>query len=228
MTDSVHEGGDCLISMKKGIDQIEKRCRARMMAPIQRVMPQISEWGGERSGQSVMLCPIDSMFNLSRQHGPYGLMTAYLYEGEPQLGTLFLPKHGETMVAERGRGTYYNDSKIKVIGRTELPDAIIRCDCFDQDERVGWIVDTLTENRVRWQNFDSPAEAFTALVTGKVEGYVSPCMDPSHIGGYLVMQEAGIIVTDSKGKDLDAESPNIVAARPGLHEQLLELIGRVL
>ncbi len=232
MTRSVHEGGSYLISAPehRKVGEIEKGCRNRMMNELRRAMPQISEWNGGRSDQSVVLCPLDSSINFSRHHGPYGLMAALMYEGEPQLGAIFLPKHGEFVVAERGKGAYYNDSKIVVPERDELHGAIVRCDhlVYDGKEQVGWVIQALIENEVEWQNFGSPAEAFMSLIRGKVDGYVSPCIDPSHVGGYLMMEEAKIMVTDSRGKALDNESTNVVAAKPGLHEQLLEIIGNAL
>src|SRR5208283_5093970 len=180
--------------------------------------------------QSVVLCPLYCTINFSRHHGPYGLMAALMHEGEPQLGAIFLPKHAEFVIAERGRGAYYNDAKIIVSERDDLHGAIVRCDhmAYDGKEQVGWVIQALIENEVEWQNFGSPAEAFMSLIRGKVDGYVSPCIDPSHIGGYIAMEEARVIVTDSKGKALDNESTNVVAARPGIHERLLEIIGKAL
>lgn len=232
MTNSAHDGGNYLISSsgQRKAWEIEKGCRNRMMNALRRAMPQISEWDSRRSGQSAVLCPLDSMINFTRGHGPYGLMAALVFEGESQCGAIYLPKHAEFVIAEKGRGAYFNDSKIVASGREELHGAVIRCDhmVYDGKEQVGLIIQALIENEVEWQNLGSPAEAFMSLIRGKADGYVSPCIDPSHMGGYLAMEEARVMVTDSKGKAIDNESIGIVAARPGIHEQLLELVGNVL
>lgn len=230
IANSVQEGGGYLASSQKDAAQIEKRCRAKMVNEIRRIAPQLSYWGDGRSEQGVVLCPVDSILNLSRNHGPLGVMAAYVDRDEPVLGALFLPKSAEFMIAERGKGTYANNTRVIVDGDDDLTGAIIRCDytgCGDK-RPVGNIIQVLIENDLEWQNFGSPADAFVAVIRGKADGFVSPCMDPLHMGGYIVMEEAKVIVTDSDGKPLTMDSKSVIAARPGIHERLLELIGQAL
>jgi myo-inositol-1(or 4)-monophosphatase len=153
-------------------------------------------------------------------------MAAYLIEGEPVFGALFLPKQAEFIIGERGEGAYFNEGKVSVNAKYELSGALIRCDYTGSEESkdFGYIIQALIENDIGWQNFGSPADAFATVIREKADGYVSPRMYPSYFGGYLAMDEAGIVVTDSDGKALGIGSKNIVAARPGIHEQLLELV----
>lgn len=215
---------------KKTAYELERRCREQIVRQIKKTDPLISLWGEEEREpqRALAICPLDSADNFARGIGPFGVMAAYIQEGTPVFGALFLPMTVEMVVAERGKGARMNGKRFSVCGRADMSRALVCCSLgvYGEDNLpIGLdIVPRLAESAVSWRNLGSPALEFVSLAGGMIDGLIIPAQESAHATGYLIMQEAGAKVTDSHGKPFSLYSQNIIAANPGLHGPLLELV----
>lgn len=65
---------------------------------------------------------------------------------------------------------------------------------------------------------------YARLARGQLHGIVTPIAESVHAAGYLLMHEAGALVTDMGGMEAGLQSKTIVAANPALHPKLLQLM----
>jgi myo-inositol-1(or 4)-monophosphatase len=235
---AVQKAGGCLKSSaysNKAPHEIERRCRDIMLKALKSADPMVGTWN-EREGKNgetgTTICPLDAILNFSRGIGGYGVMAAYIESGVPTYGAIYMPESEELFLAEKGKGVRLNGRKVSAASRQNISRALICCDCETYDESMrphaSGVIEALAKNAVPWRNFGSPASAFSAFAVGRIDGFIAPCQDSSHAAGYLVMQEAGALVTNKDGKEYTTYSESVVAANPELHERLLDIVAKSL
>ncbi|MDI6721502.1 MAG: inositol monophosphatase family protein [Candidatus Aenigmarchaeota archaeon] len=62
------------------------------------------------------------------------------------------------------------------------------------------------------------------LAKGSFDACITPLAEPFHSAGYIIMEEAGAVVTDYEGNPHSLGSRTIVAANPALHQKVLGLV----
>jgi myo-inositol-1(or 4)-monophosphatase len=220
-------------SSDKAPHEIARRCRGIMLQALQSSAPMVGMLG-ERPGDDsgLTICPLDAMLNFSRGIDGYGVMAAYIESGVPLYGALYMPESDELFLAERGKGVRLNGRKVGSASRRDISRALVCCECgtYDEDMRphASGVIEALARNGIPWRNLGSPASAFTAFAVGRIDGFIAPCQDSAHAAGYLIMQEAGALVTGKDDRDYTIYSGSVVAANPELHERLLEIVGKAL
>jgi len=215
---------------KKSPYDIEKKCKELMLREIREVEPSISVFGEENknSGGSIALCPLDSVVNFSREIGPYGAMAAYIENGQPEFGAVYLPLSEEMLTADRGKGARHNGRKISTSNRNDLKRAVVCCDCSSYDMKMRPMglgaIEALAKNTIVWRNIGSLAAEFALLALGRIDGLIVPSRESAYTAGFLIIEEAGTKLTDGKGRPFSLTSANIVAASPNLHKELLDIV----
>jgi myo-inositol-1(or 4)-monophosphatase len=217
---------------RKTLYELERRCAERMRSELRSAEPSVSFLGeGDDDGKAFAICPLDSTLNYSSGFGSFGVMAAYMEGGEPLLGALHMPLEGITITAERGKGARSEGRKISAGGSGDLRRAIVCCECTAYLHEGGRdvplftaMLEALSRAGVPWRNTGSPAQAYASLAMGMTDGFLSPLREGTHAAGYLVMREAGAVITDGRGNRFSMASAGIVAAGRQLHGQLLEAV----
>ncbi|MFN7991093.1 MAG: inositol monophosphatase family protein [Candidatus Micrarchaeia archaeon] len=216
-------------SSRKTAYDMEKRARDLMVRTIRAADPSVSLWGEAQEGaRAVSICPLDSPVNFSRGFGEFGVMAAIIEEGSPVFAVISLPERGSMVTAERGRGARADGRKLSASRRDDIRASLVCCYCdmYSDGEYAPGIeaIGALSRNGIAWRNTGSPAADYAAVAAGAIDGVVVPLHEASHAAGFLVMQEAGAVVTDLEGKPFSVFSAGVVAAGPNLHQGILEVV----
>lgn len=195
------------------------------------------EFGGPQltSGTAWVLDPIDGTFNYSSGHPLSGMLLALVHEGEPVLGLTWLPILGRRYAAVRGGPVLLNDVPLPPLGPGKLAEAMIGFGTFNVDS-AGRIpgrfrFDLLgplsrLSSRVRIHGSTGIDLAFTA--SGVLGGTIVFGHHPwDNAAGVALVRAAGGVVTDLAGDPWTIESGSVLAAAPGVHEELLDMISTV-
>lgn len=214
---------------KKTPYELEKRARDIMLKELKTALPQVSVWGeGRENCGAFAICPLDAQMNYTRRIGPYGSMAAYIENGTPVFGAVYLPESDELLTAEKEKGARLNGRKTESAGKADLSRAVVCCECNTYNEEMVPLsmgaIEALARNAVVWRNLGSPAAEFLWLATGRIDGLVAPMLESAHAAGYLAMQEAGAKVTDKGGNPFTLRSASVIAANPRLHQDLFDLV----
>ena len=220
---------------RKSIYDLERRCRGIMLDSFRKADPSLSVWGEETQERGVAICALDSAINYGSGFGGYGTMAAYIEGSRPIYAALFLPMDGIMIIAEKGKGARMGGRKISVGAKSDLSRAVICCDCDayicgdgGDVPLFSGVLDALSANAIPWRNTGSAAQGYAYLAMGMVDGVISPLRESQHAAGYLIMQEAGAIMSDGRGRPFRMESQEVVAASPRIHEELLGIVGGAL
>lgn len=195
------------------------------------------EYGGGDVSHGVMwiVDPIDGTFNYSSGLPLAGTLLALVEDGDPVLGLTWLPVVGARYAAAAGAPLLRNGEPLPPLERGRLADSIVSFGAFNLDSRGRYPgryrVSVLGEvsrisSRLRMHGSTGADLAFTAA--GALGGAVSFGHHPwDHAAGVAMIRAAGGLVTDLAGEPWRITSPSALAAAPGVHEEMLEVVRRV-
>src|ERR1700704_3420419 len=91
----------------------------------------IGEEGGTREGQDKSHCwivdPLDGTTNFLHGIPQFAISIALEREGTIVAGLVYNPANEELFTAERGKGAFLNDQRLRVAARRKLAEAVIGC-----------------------------------------------------------------------------------------------------
>lgn len=192
------------------------------------------EFGGPSlaAGTAWVLDPIDGTFNYSNGHPLTGTLLALIRDGEPVLGLAWFPPLDRRYAALAGGPLLVDGVARPPLPTGVLDEAMIGFGAFNIEStgrvpglfrhRVLGALSRLS-SRVRMHGSTGVDLAFTA--DGTLGGAIVFGHHPwDNAAGALMVRCAGGIVTDLEGADWNIESGSVLAAAPGVHAELLEMI----
>ncbi|WP_024803854.1 inositol monophosphatase family protein [Nocardia sp. BMG51109] len=192
------------------------------------------EFGGPEltSGTAWVLDPIDGTFNYSAGHPLSGMLLALVDGGEPVLGLTWLPLLGRRYAAAAGGPVLLDGEPLPPLASHRLSDAMIGFGTFNIDShgRIPGrfrfdLLGALSRLSGRMRMHGSTGIDLALTASGVLGGAVVFGHHPwDNAAGVALVRAAGGVVTDLGGEPWTITSGSVLAAAPGVHEQLLELI----
>jgi myo-inositol-1(or 4)-monophosphatase len=143
---------------------------------------------------------------------------------------IYNPITDELYTAERGKGAFLNDRRLRVAARKRLADSVIACGLphlgrGDLDlglRELGAVQDKVAGLR----RFGAAALDLAFVAAGRLDGYWERNISPWDIAaGLLLVREAGGFITDIDGNnDGMFDKKNIVAGNETIHRELQTLL----
>src|SRR5499425_890625 len=91
----------------------------------------LGEEGGKQDGtdktHTWIVDPLDGTTNFLHGIPQFAISIALAREGTPIAGLIYNPITDEFFTAERGKGAFFNDHRIRVAARKRLADAVVAC-----------------------------------------------------------------------------------------------------
>ena len=144
-------------------------------------------------------------------------------------GVIYNPVTDELFTAERGKGAFLNDRRLRVAGRKRLLDSVVACplphhgrgDLALGLRELGAVQDGVAGLR----RFGAAALDLAFVAAGRLDGYWERNISPWDIAaGLLVVREAGGFVSDIDGGEAMFTKGHIVAGNEMTHPELLALL----
>ena len=173
--------------------------------------------------------PLDGTTTFLHSIPIFAVSIALERDGELIAGLVYNPVTNETYTAEKGKGAFLNDKRMRVAARSEFATSVIGTgiphsgrpghDAFLNEVRA-----VMAESAgVRRTGSAAMDLAWTAA--GRFDGFWENGLRAWDIAaGIVLLREAGGYVTDTDGKDKMLESGGIVAGNETIHAKLLKLI----
>jgi len=195
------------------------------------------EFGGASLDESLVwvLDPIDGTFNYAAGSPMAAILLALLRDGEPVAGLTWLPFVDQCYTAVAGGPLRCNGIDEPALARGQLADSIVGMGTFNVDSR-GRLPGryrmaifqelTRTVSKLRMHGSTGIDMAYVAAgILGAAISFGDHIWD--HAAGVALVRAAGGVVTDLAGDSWTAASRSSVAAAPGVHEQIIDIIARV-
>jgi myo-inositol-1(or 4)-monophosphatase len=193
------------------------------------LMEERGEVEGADRTHRFIVDPLDGTTNFLHGIPHFAISIALEREGELVAGLLLNPVTHEIFTAERGKGAFLNDRRIRVAARTELADTVIGTGIPHSGRPAHDLY--LSELRavmaasagVRRLGAASLDLAWTAA--GRLDGFWERNLRPWDLAaGIVVLREAGGFVSDAEGKDGMLAQGSVVAGNEAIQRKLLKLI----
>ena len=155
--------------------------------------------------------------------------------GKPEIthGMIYQPLTDEGFWAEKGRGAWLQDQRLRVSSRRDLTESLIATGIpymghgnFAQWSRIfGAVAPEVAGIR----RFGSAALDLAWVAAGRYDGFWEADLKPWDVAaGMLLVREAGGFVTDFRGSDRAMERSEFLAANDQLHSRLHKLVANAL
>ncbi len=193
----------------------------------------IGEESGRHEGSDAthlwIVDPLDGTTNFLHGIPQFAISVALEREGAIVAGLVYNPATDEMFLAERGKGAFLNDTRLRVAGRRRLADSVIACGLphlgrgdLELNRRE---MAAVQEKVAGLRRFGSAALDLAFIAAGRFDGYWERGLASWDMAaGILLVREAGGYVTDLQGKDAMLTSGDIIAGNEIIHRDLLSAL----
>jgi myo-inositol-1(or 4)-monophosphatase len=215
------------------VSAADLRSENAVRAALERARPDIpvmgEETGGDRGALGWLVDPLDGTANFLHGLEAVGVSIGLVENDVPIVGVVHAPMLGRTYAARRGGGAFRDGEPIRVSSRAPAQAICATGFPFRRKDLVEGYLAVFSAAFRSLEDLRRIGGASLDLswtAEGVFDGYFELALGPWDVAaGGLIVREAGGIVTDWAGDDRAwLASGNIVAAPPGVHGHLLELI----
>jgi myo-inositol-1(or 4)-monophosphatase len=229
------------------VSMADKKAEETLVTELQKARPDwgfLLEEGGEVLGDPGkprwVIDPLDGTTNFL--HGiPHFAISIAVQEprldgkgwGEVTTGLIYQPMTDESYWAEKNRGAWRHDQRLRVSARRDLTEALIATgapfhghgDVVQFNRIFGAIGPAVAGIR----RFGSAALDLAWVASGRYDGFWESGLHPWDVSaGILLVREAGGFVTDYRGGSDIVERREVLAGNDVLHSKLHKLLAGAL
>jgi len=179
-----------------------------------------------------VLDPVDGTFNYAAGSPMAAILLALLHDGDPVAGLTWLPFIDERYTAVAGGPLIKNGKPQPSLETTDLGDALVAVGTFSADSRGRFpgryrlaLLEDLSRVSSRLRMHGSTGIDLVYVADGIVGAAISfggHVWD--HAAGVAQVRSAGGIVTDLAGEPWTPASDSVLAAAPGAHAEVLDIL----
>ena len=146
---------------------------------------------------------------------------------------IYQPINDETFWAEKARGAWLSDGRLRVSSRSQLSDALLATGIPFQGHgnfaEWGRIFGALGPEVAGIRRYGAASLDLAYLAQGRFDGFwESGLNDWDTAAGCLIVREAGGFVSDFRGRSLPIHSAQVLAANNALHSKLHKILANSL
>jgi myo-inositol-1(or 4)-monophosphatase len=174
--------------------------------------------------------PLDGTTNFLHSIPHFAISIALQREGELVAGLIYNPVNNDLFSAEKGKGAFLNDRRLRVAARSKLEDAVVVTGIphrgrGNHDAYLPKLASVMKAvSGVRRSGAASLDLAWTAA--GRYDAYWEEDIQAWDIAaGIVILREAGGFVTDLRGGKAMLEEGTIIAGNETMHRSLRKLVG---
>ena len=193
------------------------------------LMEESGEVVGDDKTHRWLLDPIDGTTNFLHGLPHFAISLALERDGELVAGVVYNPIWDELFWAEKGKGAFVNEKRLRVAARREMEDCVITLGVphlgrGDQKRYLREMA-ALMPMVAGVRRMGSAALDLAYVAAGRCDGYYEHGLSPWDVAaGILLVREAGGFVTDAQGKKDIYATGSIVAGNDYVHPALLSVI----
>jgi myo-inositol-1(or 4)-monophosphatase len=214
----------------------DRRAEETLYAELSKARPGygfLGEEGGVRDGADKthrwIVDPLDGTTNFLHSIPHFAISIGLEREGAVIAGLVYNPANDDLFIAEKGKGAFLNDHRIRVAGRKNLADAVIACGLPHRgrgDLALGGRETAAVQEQVAGlRRFGAAALDLAWVAAGRIDGYWERGLKPWDVAaGILLVREAGGFVADCDGADDPIVTGNIAAGNEAIQKELLRVL----
>jgi myo-inositol-1(or 4)-monophosphatase len=191
------------------------------------------EEGGSHEGtdstHTWIVDPLDGTTNFLHGLPQFAISIGLDRSGTIVAGVIYNPITDELFTAERGKGAFLNDHRLRVAARTRLNEAVVACGLphygRGQLELGRAELAAVQEKVAGLRRFGSAALDLAYVAAGRFDIYWERNLSPWDMAaGVLMVREAGGYVSDATGREKQNDRGTVLAGNQAIHAELVALL----
>ena len=216
---------------KDYVSEVDKASEQVIIDAIRKAYPDhaiLAEESGSHEGNDYLwiIDPLDGTTNYLHGFPQFSISIALQHKGELESAVVFDPLRDEMFIANRGRGAFLNDRRIRVSDQKGLSGSLLGTGIPYRDQRFVdayfGMMKALIKDAAGVRRPGSAALDFAWLAAGRIDGFWELGLAAwDFAAGSLLIKEAGGIVTDLSGGPDHLKTGNVVAGNIKMHQAML-------
>ncbi len=174
--------------------------------------------------------PIDGTTNFLHGIPQFAISIGLEREGQLAAGVVYAPVLDEMFWAEKGRGAWLNDKRLRVAGRRKLSEAVLATGIPVRgrpgQETFLAELETVMNAVSGVRRFGAASLDLAYVAAGRFDGFWERSLSAWDIAaGTLLVREAGGIVTDETGSNEVLAGRCVIASNIDLHPEIVKMLG---
>src|SRR5229473_372454 len=150
-------------------------------------------------------------------------------DGTMIAGLIYNPANDDLYIAERGKGAFLNDQRLRVAGRRNLGDCVIACGLPHigrGDHNLSRLEMTEIQNKVAGlRRFGAASLDMAFVAAGRLDGYWERNLQPWDMAaGQIIVREAGGTISGMAGDDDPLKTGNLICGNEFVHAELVKIL----
>ena len=214
----------------------DKRAEEMLYTDLAKARPGygfIGEEGGQREGSDKshawIVDPLDGTTNFLHGIPQFAISIGLSREGTVIAGVIYNPANDELYIAERGKGAFLIDQRLRVAGRRKLNECIVACGLphigrGDHKQFLNEMA-ALQDKVAGFRRFGAAALDMAYVAAGRLDGYWERNLQAWDIAaGQILVREAGGMVSGVEGHDNALATRNVVCGNEFVHAELVKIL----
>jgi myo-inositol-1(or 4)-monophosphatase len=218
------------------VSMADRRAEDMLYSDLARARPGygfIGEEGGTREGDdrthTWIVDPLDGTTNFLHGIPQFAISIALQREGTVIAGVIYNPANEELYTAERGKGAFLNDQRLRVAGRRKLGECVIACGLphigRGNHELSRMEMAELQDKVAGLRRFGAASLDMAFVAAGRLDGYWERNLQAWDMAaGQIVVREAGGIVSGISGDDDALKTGNVICGNEFVHAELVKIL----
>jgi myo-inositol-1(or 4)-monophosphatase len=214
----------------------DKRAEEMLLSDLTKARPGygfIGEEGGLREGDDKthtwIVDPLDGTTNFLHGIPQFAISIGLQREGTMFAGVIYNPANDELYTAERGKGAFLNDQRLRVAGRRKLADSVIACGLPHigrGDFKLSLAELAEIQPRVAGlRRFGAASLDMAFVAAGRLDGYWERNLQPWDMAaGQIIVRESGGIVSGIEGDDDPLKTGDLICGNEFIHAELVKIL----
>jgi myo-inositol-1(or 4)-monophosphatase len=222
------------------VSAADKRAEEILFNELKRARPEYSflmeESGAIEGGDSqhrFIIDPLDGTTNFLHGIPLFAISLALERQGQMVAAVIYNPAMDELYTAERGGGAFLNDRRMRVAGRTALPDCVIGTGIphLGYGHHGNYLLQLrkVMGETAGARGLGASSLDLAYVAAGRLDGHWQEDIKLWDIAaGILLIREAGGFITDKNGKMDGLDGSSIVTGNELIHRALLKTLAKPL
>jgi len=193
----------------------------------------LGEEGGTRPGSDKshrwIVDPLDGTTNFLHGIPHFAVSIALERDGAIVAGLVYNPANEDLFIAERGKGAFLNDRRIRVAGRQRLADAVVACGLphYGRGD-LGLARKEIAAAQQQFaglRRYGAATLDLAWVAAGRLDAYWERDLSPWDLAaGIILVREAGGYVSDLDGGEAIFNKAEVAAGNETMHRELVRLL----
>jgi myo-inositol-1(or 4)-monophosphatase len=221
--------GNFVTAADRRAEQILREALEKARPGYGLVMEESGTVEGSDRSHTWHIDPLDGTTNFLHGVPHFCISVGLEREGQVVAGVIYDPVKDELFIAEKGKGAYLNNRRLRVAARREMPDAIVACGIpyLGRGNHARFVKEmTAVMGSVSGlRSMGAAALDLAAVACGRADIYWERELKTWDIAAGIVMvREAGGFVSDAEGGSDPLAAKSIACGNEVLHRELLALL----